>query len=435
MHLEIANSSRQGLHNCMHRHAFFFFATIVMILIVTIRLWNVATPNFHYFDEVRYVPAAKVLMHLDAKSGHIPKNPIINKSPDQNFAHPPLGKLFIGWSILAFGDVPWAWRLPSLIFGLLCLPLFFVLSKNLTARNDISILATVFMAFDGLQIVGSRIAMLDIPAQFFILAFMLSLVKLREQPNSRSWIFIASLSICLAMSVKLTSFFVVVPFFILYLAFARATWRNRLVNSVYISAVSFGLYSLWAIYFSFYGYTYWEWLQYHFFTSQKVLLLTKTHPGSSFPWEWFSGGGAVWYYFKIAPILGIIGIGNAILYPLAVPATCYLAFRAYKHRHFSDSLPVLWMILSLVPLFYVYTKRIGFVFHIIPSTPAMYLALSICLFTGFSSRKLQIASVAIVTSSLTLYLIFFLPFLLGIPVCRAWLDLFFLVIPPPIPIG
>jgi predicted membrane-bound dolichyl-phosphate-mannose-protein mannosyltransferase len=119
------------------------------------------------FDEVYYVNAARIIDGFtvtdDQHYGGAPSG------KDPNAEHPQLGKVLIAASMRVLGDDPLGWRLPSLIFGTLCVIGMYVLARVSGATRWLALGATAMLAFDNLFIVHGRIGTLDV----FALAFMI----------------------------------------------------------------------------------------------------------------------------------------------------------------------------------------------------------------------------------------------------------------------
>lgn len=84
-------------------------------------------------------------------------------------SHPPLGKLIISVGIRIFGMTPFGWRFMGTLFGVLMLPLLYLLLKSLFFSTAIASCGTLMFAFDFMHFVQTRIATIDTYAVFFIL--------------------------------------------------------------------------------------------------------------------------------------------------------------------------------------------------------------------------------------------------------------------------
>ena len=80
-----------------------------------------------------------------------------------------------------FGLHAFGWRLPSALFGIAGVALLYMLTLRMWGSPGWATFAAVLLAVDGLHIVQSRMAMLDIFLSTFIVAGFLFLVLDRER--------------------------------------------------------------------------------------------------------------------------------------------------------------------------------------------------------------------------------------------------------------
>jgi predicted membrane-bound dolichyl-phosphate-mannose-protein mannosyltransferase len=130
------------------------------------------------FDETYYVNAARVIAGI-----HPPAGVPYADAPlwtDPNSEHPQLVKLLIAGGIELFGDGPVAWRLPSIVLGLVAILGMFALALAAGGGRWVALGAAALMAADNLLLVHGRIGTLDIPG----LAFMVwaAALYLRGRP-------------------------------------------------------------------------------------------------------------------------------------------------------------------------------------------------------------------------------------------------------------
>lgn len=83
--------------------------------------------------------------------------------------HPTLGKLIISLGIRLFGMNPFGWRFMGTLFGVLMLPVFYHLLKQLLKKTSLALAGTVLFAFDFMHFTQTRIATIDTYAVFFLL--------------------------------------------------------------------------------------------------------------------------------------------------------------------------------------------------------------------------------------------------------------------------
>jgi predicted membrane-bound dolichyl-phosphate-mannose-protein mannosyltransferase len=143
------------------RHADELWLALLLLVVLAAHLAIASTPRqASVFDETYYVPSARELL-----LGIV-----------TNVEHPPLAKGLIALSILAFGDRPVAWRLPSLLAGTLAVLLLYLLTRRLADRRT-ALIAAFLLSFESLWFVHASIAMLDIVAVTIGLWALLYLVR------------------------------------------------------------------------------------------------------------------------------------------------------------------------------------------------------------------------------------------------------------------
>ena len=85
--------------------------------------------------------------------------------------HPPLGKWTIAAGMAIFGDNnPFGWRVSAAVIGTLSVALIAYAGWLLFRSMTVATIATLLAAVDGLMLVESRLALLDIFPMFWILA-------------------------------------------------------------------------------------------------------------------------------------------------------------------------------------------------------------------------------------------------------------------------
>lgn len=154
---------------------------LITVLAAVLRLWNLGHPHALVFDETYYVKDAWSQWNL----GYAATWP---EGADARFAagetdiftttasfvvHPPLGKYLIGVGMWLFGpDNSFGWRISTALAGTALVLVLFLLAKTLTNSTVFASVAAFLLAIDGLGIVMSRVALLDVfLALFILLAF------------------------------------------------------------------------------------------------------------------------------------------------------------------------------------------------------------------------------------------------------------------------
>jgi len=152
--------------------------TLVTLLAAILRLWNLGHPHSLVFDETYYVKdawsqwvlgyAAKWPDGADARFAAGETDIFLT---DPSFVvHPPLGKFLIGVGMALLGpDSSVGWRISAALFGTACVLVLYFFAKALTRSIVFATVPAFLLAIDGLGIVMSRVALLDIFLTFFVL--------------------------------------------------------------------------------------------------------------------------------------------------------------------------------------------------------------------------------------------------------------------------
>ncbi len=154
--------------------------------------------NSSYFDEIYHVRTA--WEHMEGVRPY-------------EVTHPPLGKLLISLGMRIFGVNPFGWRFSGVLFGLLMLPLLYLLLKNLFGCTVTAASVTAVFAFDFLRFTQTRIATIDTYSVFFILLMYYFMYRYFTQPwdtplrKTLLPLGLCGLSFALGVAAKWTVFF------------------------------------------------------------------------------------------------------------------------------------------------------------------------------------------------------------------------------------
>lgn len=166
---------------------------ITLAIASLLRFAGLGEPAEVYFDETYYANDAVVYLegpdafrhNLDEKYGGKSREdeilPVAGKPGEISWVHPPVGKWLIAAGIALFGKNPWGWRIMSAIFGTGLVAITYLIAFQFWRRHLWAMAAGLLVAVDGLAIVQSRVAMLDIFATTFIaLAFLFAVMDRRH---------------------------------------------------------------------------------------------------------------------------------------------------------------------------------------------------------------------------------------------------------------
>ena len=132
-------------------------------------------PAGKQFDEIYYATEGVELL----RQGY-------ENNPGYMFiVHPPFGKWLIAAGIWVFGDGPVGWRVPAAVAGTLCVLILVRVVRRMTRSTLLGCVAGLLLAVDGLSVVQSRFALLDIFLALFVLAGFGCLVLDRDRMRER----------------------------------------------------------------------------------------------------------------------------------------------------------------------------------------------------------------------------------------------------------
>ena len=141
---------------------------LIAIVSFALRLFHLGLPKGLVFDEIYYVDGARdYLAHGVEVTGSGP----------EFIVHPPVGKWCIALGIKIFGNHEFGWRIGVAIAGALTIYLVGRIAQRLFLNPMFSTLASLLMALDGLNLVHSRTALLDLFLTLFVLLAVMSWLK------------------------------------------------------------------------------------------------------------------------------------------------------------------------------------------------------------------------------------------------------------------
>jgi dolichyl-phosphate-mannose-protein mannosyltransferase len=389
-------------------------ALLLALVAAAFRLPGLGSPSEEVFDEVYHAKTA--LQYLQ-------------RAEPVEWVHPPLAKLLIAVGVWLFGYHAWAWRLVPALFGIALAPVFFLLARQVLARERAALLAAVLLLSDGVYLVQSRIAMTNIFAVFFQVLSALLIVRVgRAERLPLGGMLAAGLALGFATATRWTSLWAAAFLGVVLLVMrGRRLFRPRetaatvlafLVLPIAIYAVSYlpleylrpGLppwetwKDLWALQV--------EVWNYH-------AHLTADHPYFSawYTWPWLYR--PTWYHFHQAQgtVRGIVAMGNPALWWVSVPVSLWALATGARDRDprrlFSGAgffaLYVPW---GLSP------RTLNYNHYLFEAVPYACLSLGLLLDRHWDGRWKSLAR-GYVALAIALFL-FFYPFLAAVPVPQSW---------------
>ncbi|MFJ7155954.1 dolichyl-phosphate-mannose--protein mannosyltransferase [Streptomyces sp. NPDC101118] len=167
---------------------------LVALVAGALRFWHLGSPKAVIFDETYYAKDAWAVIRQGYEASW-PKDvdKLIIKDPtgvalplDPGYVvHPPVGKWVIGLGEWMFGFTPFGWRFMTALLGTLSVLMLCRIGRRLFRSTFLGCLAGALLAVDGLHLVMSRTALLDLVLMFFVLAAFGALLIDRDRARAR----------------------------------------------------------------------------------------------------------------------------------------------------------------------------------------------------------------------------------------------------------
>lgn len=406
------------------------FAAFGLIL----RLWNLDSPKGKVFDEIYYATNAESLLQkgieIDSKTGLA-----------QFIVHPPTGKWLIASGIKLFGYNEFGWRFAAALVGSISIILMYFTAKKLFTNKLLSVFAATLISLDGLHLVHSRIALLDIFLLFFIQIAVLAFL------HSKYWI--SALSLGLACSVKWSGLYVLIALalYVLVLDIRRNRYlgsqfpiREMIRKSLFFRFLQFGIFPVVIYVASWFSWfvtnTGWDrnyssnplfslW-HYHSEILNFHTKLTEEHPYSANPWSWLIQGRPTSFFYETPKSCGgascsqeILALGTPILWWAATLALLVTIGYWVSKRDWQAEILLVVIGASYLPWFAI-QERTMFSFYAVAFEPFLLLTL-VYLLSKIVRYQRRIA--IIFTAIVLVNFLYFLPIFLGLPITyNSWSD-------------
>jgi dolichyl-phosphate-mannose-protein mannosyltransferase len=426
---------------------------LVTALAAFLRLRNLDRPNDVVFDETYYAKNALGLLTSGSEQEAVENanDMLIASTQDwrllelftgdpQFVVHPPLGKWVIASGELVFGANPFGWRIAVALLGVLSVLLTARIIRRLSGSNLIGTLGGLLLAVDGLHIVMSRTALLDLIAGFWVLVAFGLLIIDRDHVRKRlaaiwesgganslatKWgpsfgfrplRLLAGIALGLAIGTKWSGLWYLAAFGLLtvywdvsarrdigvhrpWLATLRMDAPIAFLSMVGVAAITYVLtWSGWIFGTSGWGRD-WaatqpdsvlpQWLasliEYH---RQQLAFhtgLTEDHPYASAAWTWPLQIRPVSFYYENPTGCGaekcsmtVLGLGNPIIWWAAVLALLAQTWQWIARRDWRAAAIVIGFLAGWMP-WLLFPERTTFAFYSVIFLPFMVMALALSL--------------------------------------------------------
>ncbi|MFN8196422.1 MAG: phospholipid carrier-dependent glycosyltransferase [Nocardioidaceae bacterium] len=150
----------------------------VALLALFLRLWHLGSPKTLLFDETYYAKDAWSLLHFGYVRSCVDgadKAIVAGKTTGQwgdgpsMIVHPDVGKWVIALGEKVFGMNAFGWRVSAAVVGSLMVLLMCRFVRRISGSTMLGVIGGLLLSLDGMQLVLSRMALLDIFVAFFML--------------------------------------------------------------------------------------------------------------------------------------------------------------------------------------------------------------------------------------------------------------------------
>jgi dolichyl-phosphate-mannose--protein O-mannosyl transferase len=404
-------------------------ASIAPVLIAIasffLRVINLGNPKGFVFDEVYYVDGARDFLKYGVE---------VAGSKPEFVVHPPVGKWCIAFGIKIFGDNEFGWRITAAIAGTLIILIAARLAHELFYSPFLTAITAALLAFDGLLLVHSRTALLDLFLTLFIL--IAAYFWFRQQ------FWYASIFFGLALATKWSALYFIFLFgsVTLYRMYRENSDRDS-VRTVGIRILQFALLPIGIYLTSWIGWftsnrgwdrtyasnPFSSLIYYHKQMLDFHTSLVEKHAYQANPWGWLIMRRPTSFSYESPQGCGskscaqeVLALGTPVLWwsaTIALVALIGLWTWQFYNRNVDKKLTfiLLGIIAGYLPWFF-FQKRTVFSFYAIIFEPFLILALVYCakLFIDRSKNPAN-AQVIILGFVAVVFLnfIYFLPLYLG----------------------
>ncbi|GAA3200967.1 dolichyl-phosphate-mannose--protein mannosyltransferase [Actinocorallia longicatena] len=426
---------------------------LVTVFAGFLRFDRLGNPHSIVFDETYYAKDAYALLRFgyehsarDDPKG-IADKLFLADTPGQIWtdggsfiAHPPVGKWMIAIGEAIFGTTPFGWRFAAAFFGTLSVLILCRLARRMTGSTLLGCAAGFLMALDGLHLVLSRTALLDIFLMFWVLCGFACLVNDRDHARrtlsakldgdpDRSfglgpyvfhpWRIAAGVCFGLATGVKWSGATFLFAFVIMVFLWDMGARRAAEVQFPYAGALAKDgvatVLSLGVLPVITYVATWSGWLftsggwgrgkvsptvllrpfeglpdlwRYHERMYEFHSSLSTKHPYQSWPWDWPVLRRPVAFFYQESTTgcgaskcsREILGIGTPAVWWAAIAALLVMVFLYLVYRDWRAGSILLAYAAGWIPWFwYAASDRTMFMFYALPLLPFMCLAIVMAL--------------------------------------------------------
>ena len=377
-------------------------AIAIGVIAQAVFAWRLTTPHQLVFDEVHYIPAARMLAELAGPT---------------NIEHPLLGKALIALGMLVFGDGPLGWRFFSSVASSAVVVGVFAILWLGFKRLRTATIGSLLVLLNFTVFIQARIAMLDgFMAAFVVAALATMIWAMRGTPRQvrRRWL-AASVLLGLAVATKWTA----AP----YVAFAAIAFlllrRGRADRWAGLSPVAamamLGIVSI-ATYFATFAPAFFyrtdpltlaRLIPFQLEMYHRQTQVLPPHTYQSAWWTWPLDLRPIWYLYEPADGAqrGILLLGNPVIMWGGLVAVLACLWAWARDRNVAlGAIAGLWI--ASVAMWAVVPKSLGFYYYYYLSSIWLPIAIA-AAFAHFSPPRLRYADEAFLTLAAAAFVHFY----------------------------
>ena len=397
----------------------------IALFALLLRLLNLGTPKGFIFDEVYYVDGARDYLKYGVEVTGVDPEFVV---------HPPVGKWLIALGIKIFGDNEFGWRFMGALLGSIMVVLIALIAQRLFRNNFLTISASALIAIDGLALVHSRTALLDIYLSFFVLLATYFFVM--------RWHWWTGFALGLAVATKWSGLYFLALFAAIafYRVFTLHTGR-KLIKPTLKSMLQYAILPV-LIYFS--SWSGWfisnrgwardyssnviaSFAHYH---SQMLGFhtgLVEKHSYQANPWSWIVMGRPTSFYYQSPKDCGtdkcaqeVLALGTPFLWwvgAIALAVAIGFWIKSIAQRRYEPSLNIIvaGITAGYLPWFF-FQERTVFSFYAIVFQPFLILAIIYCAYIAllhFKNSRNTYIFIGVIGIAIFANFIYFLPLFTG----------------------
>lgn len=379
--------------------------------------------------------------------------------------HPPLGKIFISIGVALFGMNPFGWRIIGTLFGILMVPITYVLGKRIFKETVGAVLTCILFTFDFMHFAQTRIATIDVYITFFVILmyyfmFRYATMSFYDTPLKKTFIPLGLCGLCMGLgfACKWTGAYAGAGLAVIFFAtllrrykeykFACTTPKKSTGDIAHAHIIkSFVPHTRKTILFCVGAFVLVPVLIYilsyipfrdnrntgliaRLLQNQATMFgyhsdLVAEHAFSSPFYKWPVMARPIWYYSGVISDTvreGISSFGNPLVWWVGIPAFLYVLYLAIRKKDRYAAFFTIGYLAQYLPWFFV--SRLTFIYHYFPSVIFVVLMIVYSLLQlkkRLSGRCFLLITVLYTASVIVLFLLFY-PVLSGQPVEAGFVD-------------